>query len=122
MIRSMQQSLQRGQCKMTRYFLSSVIYEDKGFCLFLQNHLNGELKRLITENFDDEELKNIEFNIKVVETSSGIYAVFYNSHTLVLSDRGSPSSKIKPRRFLTKFFQNYSKKIRRLYRLYVSLQ
>lgn len=107
---------------MTRYFLSSVIYEDKDFCMFLQNHLNGELKRLITENFDDEELKNIEFNIKVVETSSGIYAVFCNSHTLVLSDRGSPSSKIKPRRFLTKFFQNYSKKIRRLYRLYVSLQ
>ena len=107
---------------MTRYFLSPVIYGDKDFCMFLQNHLNGELKRLVSENFDEEDLKNIEFNIKVIETSSGVYAVFYNSHTLVLSDRGSPSSRIKPGRFLTKFFQNYSKKIRRLYRLYVSLQ
>lgn len=107
---------------MTRYFLSPIIYEDKDFCMFLQNHLNGELKRVISENFDEKELKDIEFNLKVIETSSGIYAVFYSSHTLVLSDRGSPSSMIKPRRFLTKFFQNYSKKIGRLHRLYVSLQ
>lgn len=107
---------------MVRYFLSSETYEDMGFCLFLQNHLNGELKRVISENFDIDEAKKIEFNFKVVETSSGIYAIFYNSHILVLSDRGSPSSKIKPRRFLTRFFQNYSKKIGRLYRIYVSLQ
>lgn len=107
---------------MIRYFLSSIVYEDKDFCIFLQNHLNGELKRVISENFSPDEAKKMKFNFKVVETSSGIYAIFYNSHILVLSDRGSPSSMIKPRRFLTRFFQNYSKKIRRLYRLYVSLQ
>ena len=105
---------------MTRYFITSKKFEDKDFCNFLQNHVIEEISSLIKEQI--ENIEKMKFTVKITETSAGIFADFYDSHLLVSTDRGSYRQKFAPKRFLTNFFKQYSRKIGRLYRVYVSLQ